>query len=118
MGENYGYLYSGYEEPKYKDGVFRGTLKPSKGGYINEEEEMMLDIDRLSKWSSEEELELQRLYKEFRDMQNHKIVNGKVVQEKPDPNNMHEELKKLILKREELRIVTDLEKEDWQAHEI
>jgi hypothetical protein len=118
MGENYGYLYSGFEELKYKDGVFRGTLKPRKGGYINEEEEMMLDIDRLSKWSAEEELELQRLLKEFRDVPSHKFVNGRIIIEKPDPNNMPEELKKLIQKKEELRIVTDLEKEDWQAHEI
>ena len=51
-------------------------------------------------------------------MPSHKFVNGRIIIEKPDPNNMPEELKKLIQKKEELRIVTDLEKEDWQAHEI
>lgn len=112
MGVHYGYLYSGYEELNYGDGVFKGTLKPRKGGYITDEENMMLDIDKLSKWSAEEELELQRKLKEFRDLPNHKIVNGCVVTEEPNPNNMPDELKKLILKKEELRIVTDLEKEN------
>ena len=113
MGESYGYLYSGFEELKYKDGVFRGTLKPHTGGYINEDEGMMLDIDKLSKWSAEEELELQRLLKEFRDVPSHRFVNGRIIIEKPDPNNMPDELKELILKKEELRIVTDLEKEGY-----
>ena len=54
-----------------------------------------------------------RLLKEFRDVPSHRFVNGRIIIEKPDPNNMPEELKELILKKEELRIVTDLEKEGY-----
>ena len=41
------------------------------------------------------------------------FTNLGIIIEKPDPNNMPEELKELILKKEELRIVTDLEKEGY-----
>ena len=78
MGVNYGYLSSGYEPLEHRDGIYYGTLTP-KDSIVTETEDIMLEIDRLSKWSAEEELELQRQLKEFRDVPNHKFVDGRII---------------------------------------
>ena len=107
FGEAKGYLPTNNEYDSF-GALVSINLNDDKHPLFTEDECQMLEIGRLNKWSAEEELQLERKLKQFKENPPQKFINGQVVSMEDD-EHMPEDLKKLIAKKKELSVLNDIE---------
>lgn len=109
-GEHCGYLPTGKSLKKVGHKTYGGTLEPHP--YLTDEECSMLVTEKLSQWSVDKELKLERLRKQFYENPTPSFVDGKVIYSTKE-SDMPDELKELLQEKSDLFVLDEIAKEGY-----
>jgi hypothetical protein len=103
--EHCGYLPTGKPLKKVGHKTYGGTLKLHP--YLTDEERSMLVTEKLTQWSVDKELNLERLCKQFYENPTTSFVDGNVVYS-TKASDMPDELKELLQEKSDLFMLDEI----------